>query len=97
MINKPAGLDHNTCMIYLDNTSLWVSESTSLRLWDELAFAFAVLFQTVNSLFKFLKLKVLQKTKKQAEWFQIYLNQNTMESSKLHKLKNSWFDIVIDL
>lgn len=55
-------------IIYLNLTNLWVSKSTSLRLWDKLAFAFALLVETVNGLFKFLKLKVLQKTQNKDKW-----------------------------
>ena len=51
-------------LYYLNDTSLWVSESTPLRLWDKLAFVFSLLIKTVNSLFKILKLEVLQKTQK---------------------------------
>lgn len=51
-------------LYYLNDTSLWVSESAPLRLWDKLAFVFALLIKTVNSLFKILKLEVLQKTQK---------------------------------
>lgn len=45
---------------YLNNTCLWVSEITPLRLWHEFAFAFTVLVKTVDCVVKFHKLQELK-------------------------------------